>query len=91
MENHQFTYQPQGTCSKVIQLELDSDNRVHHVQFIGGCPGNTLGISLLVEGQPAEAVIRRLKGVRCGLKPTSCPDQLALALEGALAEIDTEK
>jgi len=81
-----FTYQPQGTCSKVIQFDLDDDHHLHNLQFIGGCPGNTLGIARLTEGMKATEIIRRLKGTRCGLKPTSCPDQLALALEEALQQ-----
>ena len=76
-----FTYITTGTCSKAINFELDENCRVHNVQFVGGCPGNTTGISRLVENQKSEDVIRLLKGIRCGNKTTSCPDQLALALE----------
>ena len=82
----QTTFQTWGTCSKFINFELDEDNRVHNVQFIGGCPGNTSGLSKLVEGMNAEEVISRLKGIKCGAKKTSCPDQLAQALEKDLAE-----
>lgn len=79
----QFIYQTQGTCSKCIEVELDGD-KVRSVHFIGGCHGNLQGISRLVEGMPVQDVIGRLKGIRCGLKATSCPDQLAHALEKAL-------
>ncbi len=74
-----------GTCSQAITFELDDEHRIHHVEFEGGCPGNTIGVARLVEGQKAEDVIVQLRGVRCGLKSTSCPDQLARALEQALA------
>lgn len=74
-------YETSGTCSKYIRFELDDEKRIHNLQFIGGCPGNTTGIARLVEGAQASEVINRLKGIRCGNKPTSCPDQLAQALE----------
>ncbi len=73
-------YQTQGTCSSAIDIEL-KDGCIESVKFTGGCNGNLQGISALVKGMtPAEA-ISRLKGIRCGFKPTSCPDQLARALE----------
>lgn len=76
-----YEYEPQGTCSKRILLDIDDDTKVvRDVQFIGGCPGNTVGVSALVRGQKVDDVIRKLEGIRCGLKPTSCPDQLAQAL-----------
>ena len=81
MNMKQTTYATWGTCSKFINFEIDDEQRVHNVQFIGGCAGNTIGIARLVEGQKAEDVVKRLKGVKCGYKKTSCPDQLALALE----------
>ena len=81
-----ITHDNHGTCSKQVVFDLDDDNRIHNLQFIGGCAGNTLGISQLVEGMTAEEVISRLHGVHCGLRPTSCPDQLANALIEALAE-----
>ena len=80
-----YEYKTRGTCSQGIQFELE-DGKVHNVRFIGGCSGNTQGVGLLVEGMDADEVIRRLKGVRCGMKPTSCPDQLAKALEAAKAK-----
>ena len=77
----QNTYATWGTCSKFINFEIDDDLRIHNVQFLGGCPGNTQGLARMVEGEKASEVISRLKGIRCGNKPTSCPDQLAQALE----------
>ena len=70
----------------MINFELDDEQRVHNVEFIGGCPGNTIGVSRLVEGKKAQEVIDMLQGVRCGYKSTSCPDQLATALAKALSE-----
>ncbi|MBQ4007310.1 MAG: TIGR03905 family TSCPD domain-containing protein [Muribaculaceae bacterium] len=80
----QFSYMTEGTCSQMIVFELDDEQRLHHVQFVGGCAGNTTGISLLVEGQKAEDVMHKLRGVRCGYKATSCPDQLSRAIEQAI-------
>ena len=82
----QSTYETTGTCSKIINFELDDEQRVHNVEFIGGCPGNTIGVSRLVEGKKAQEVIDMLQGVRCGYKSTSCPDQLATALAKALSK-----
>ncbi|MBO7379205.1 MAG: TIGR03905 family TSCPD domain-containing protein [Bacteroidales bacterium] len=73
-----------GTCAKMIHVELDDSNIIQSVQFVGGCHGNTQGISALVKGQKAEDVISRVRGIRCGNKPTSCPDQLSYALEQAM-------
>ena len=77
-------YTTKGTCSRFIDFDL-VDGIVKNVVFTGGCNGNLKGIAALVEGQPAEDVIKRLTGTKCGFKPTSCPDQLAKALEAALA------
>lgn len=74
-------YQTKGTCSKFIDVELDADGRISHCFFHGGCPGNTQGISQLVKGRTPDDVIKMLDGIRCGNKPTSCPDQLCRALE----------
>lgn len=79
-----MNYKTKGTCSQMIQLELDGD-KIKSVEFIGGCHGNLQGISKLVEGMKAEDAISRLEGIRCGFKATSCPDQLAKALKIALA------
>lgn len=81
-----LTYQTQGTCSKLINVAIDDDGLVSDVQFIGGCAGNTTGIAQLVRGMRPEDVIKRLEGVRCGYKPTSCPDQLTQALRKLMSE-----
>lgn len=75
-----YTYRTQGTCAKTIEIELE-DSIVKSVRFGGGCAGNTQGIAKLVEGMNAEEIIKKLEGIRCGFKPTSCPDQLAKALK----------
>ena len=80
-ENKQYTYTTFGTCAKFIVFEVDVCRRVHNVRFIGGCSGNTQGVAALVEGMEVEEVQRRLRGIRCGAKKTSCPDQLAAALD----------
>ena len=77
------TYKTRGTCSRQIDFEIEN-GIVKNVSFFGGCNGNLKGIGALVEGRPAEEVITLLKGMKCGFKNTSCPDQLALALEKAL-------
>ena len=82
-----YSFIPSGVCSRMINIELDDDGVIKKVQFIGGCNGNTSGISQLVKGMQAEEVIERLKNVDCNGKGTSCPAQLALALEQALEEI----
>ena len=79
-----MTYQTHGTCSTAIQIEMDGDI-IKSVSFVGGCNGNLKGISSLVTGMNARDAISRLKGIRCGFKSTSCPDQLATALESILA------
>lgn len=76
-------YIPKGVCSQAIDIELDG-NIIKHVQFTGGCHGNLQGIARLVEGMKAEDAIAKIRGIRCGFKSTSCPDQLANALEVAL-------
>lgn len=76
-------YMTQGTCSKEIHIEL-KDGLIDSVSFVGGCNGNLKGICALVTGMKPEDAISRLKGIKCGFKPTSCPDQLARALESML-------
>lgn len=76
-------YQPQGTCSRMMNIEVE-DGVVKSLEVIGGCHGNLQGVSKLVEGMPVEEVIRRLEGIKCREKPTSCPDQLAQALKQAI-------
>ena len=80
----QYVYTTKGTCTRQIIVELE-DGVVQSVQFVGGCNGNTKGISSLVAGMKAEDVVRRCRGITCGMKPTSCPDQLARALQEAMA------
>jgi len=79
----QYEYKTKGTCSQRILFEI-ADGKVCNVQFIGGCNGNLQGISRLVEGMDVNEVIDRIKGIHCGMKLTSCPDQLATALQEAL-------
>ena len=79
-----FTYKTRGTCSTQIELELDGDI-VHNVKFTGGCDGNLKAIPKLVEGMTVAEIQKRLSGIRCGFKNTSCGDQLAKACEAALA------
>lgn len=76
-------YKTQGTCSQFIEVEIDDDDIVREVSFMGGCNGNLKGISSLVRGMNVDDVISKLDGVRCGAKNTSCPDQLCRALEQA--------
>ena len=75
------SYVTSGTCSKLIDLEVDDDNRISNVSFTGGCNGNLQGICSLVKGMDIDEVERKLKGIRCGSKNTSCPDQLCKAIE----------
>lgn len=82
----QFTHNNKGTCSRAIEFEVEG-NVVKNVRYIGGCHGNTQGIAALVEGMNVDDAIARMKGIRCGMKETSCPDQLARALEAAKAEM----
>ncbi len=78
----QYTYKTKGTCSQMISFEVNN-NIVTNVQFFGGCNGNLKGISKLVEGMNIDEIISRVEGVTCGMKATSCPDQLAQALKAA--------
>ena len=79
-------YATSRTCSREIDFEVDNNNIVTSCEFIGGCMGNTQGVAALVEGMEVEEVIKRLKGIDCGGRGTSCPDQLAKALEQYLEE-----
>lgn len=74
-----YSYKTRGTCSREIQFDI-AENKIKEVRFIGGCMGNTLGISALVKGRDIDEVIGLLKGIDCGGRGTSCPDQLAIAL-----------
>ena len=79
-----YEYKTKGTCSQRILFDIE-DNKVKYVQFIGGCKGNLKGIAALVEGMDVQDVIARVEGIKCGMKSTSCPDQLAQALKEANA------
>ena len=81
----EITFRPQGTCSQEMRVQLDENHVIEKLEVLGGCSGNLQGIAALVRGMTAEEAVSRLKGIRCGFKPTSCPDQLALGLERALA------
>ncbi|MBR6452077.1 MAG: TIGR03905 family TSCPD domain-containing protein [Lachnospiraceae bacterium] len=78
-----YTHKNTGTCSTQIDFDI-TDGILSNVRYTGGCNGNLQGVAKLVEGQKAEEVMERLKGIRCGSKPTSCPDQLAQAIGEAL-------
>lgn len=76
----EYRYEPEGVCSREMIIEVEN-GIVKKVRIIGGCPGNTLAVSTMVEGNKIEDVIKKLKGIPCGNRGTSCPDQLAKALE----------
>lgn len=76
----QFEYIPEGVCSGKMVFEIEN-NIIKKLQIIGGCPGNTVGVSKLVVGRTVDEVIEMLKGIPCGMRGTSCPDQVARALE----------
>lgn len=78
-------YKTRGTCSRQVNIEVE-DGVVTACSFVGGCSGNTQGVASLVVGMKVEDAVARLKGIKCGFKPTSCPDQLALALEKIINE-----
>ena len=80
-----FQYKTRGTCSQQILIDVNDDDVIENVQFIGGCTGNTQGVSKLVKGMKVDEVIARLKGIQCRAG-TSCPDQLAQALEQMKAQ-----
>lgn len=81
-----FDYRTRGTCSTKIEFEIE-DGIITALAYTGGCNGNLQGISKLAVGMPAEEIMEKLRGIRCGMKDTSCPDQLAKALELALAKM----
>lgn len=82
-----FDYRTKGTCSTKIEFEIE-DGILTDVIYTGGCNGNLQGISRLVKGMPAKEVMEKLRGIRCGMKDTSCPDQLSRALEKALEKLN---
>ena len=78
-----MVYKTSGVCASAISFDIDDAGKIRDVKFQGGCSGNTQGVAALVEGMDADEVIRRLEGIQCGHKPTSCPDQLVKALHEA--------
>ncbi len=80
-----ISYQTKGVCSKKIDIDVEN-GIIQKVQYLGGCSGNTQGVAALVEGMTVEEAIKRLSGIRCGFKSTSCPDQLATALRQHLEQ-----
>lgn len=78
-------YKTQGTCSQMINVDVEN-NIIKSVEFVGGCSGNTQGVASLVTGMNVDEAIARMEGIKCGNKPTSCPDQLAKALKLAAAQ-----
>ena len=80
-----YEYRPHGVCSRAIYLDIE-DGIVKDVEFVGGCNGNLQGISCLVKGMKVEDVIHKIEGIRCGMKLTSCPDQLSQALKSTLQQ-----
>ncbi len=83
----QFKYKTRGTCSREITIEINEDRTIGDVSFLGGCNGNLKGISALVKGKSIDEVIATLKGIDCNFRGTSCPDQLATALEEIKAKL----
>ena len=80
-----YTYYPQGVCSMMMEIDLDGDT-IKEVVVTGGCNGNLQGVSRLIQGMIVDEAISKLEGIRCGFKPTSCPDQMAKALRLAKVE-----
>ena len=81
-----YSFRPSGVCSQEMLVELDDQGIIRDLKVVGGCSGNLQGISALVRDMPAQEAIARLRGIRCGFKPTSCPDQLAQGLEKILQQ-----
>ena len=84
MKKH-IEYKTKGTCSRAVIVDVE-DGVITDCQFVGGCSGNTQGVAALVKGMRAEDAVKKIKGIRCGMRATSCPDQLSRALEEALAD-----
>ena len=80
-----YSYRPRGVCSQLMEIDVE-DGRVQGLRVMGGCDGNLQGIARLIAGMEVDEVIRRLEGIRCGRKDTSCPDQLAKALKALRAQ-----
>ena len=81
-----YSFRPHGVCSQEMRVDLDEQGRIANLEVLGGCSGNLKGISALVRGMSAREAVERRKGIRCGAKSTSCPDQLAQGLEQILAQ-----
>lgn len=81
-----YKFRPRGVCSQEMTVEVDEEGIIRNMQVYGGCSGNLQGISALVVGMSAQEAIQRLKGIRCGFKDTSCPDQFARNLERVISE-----
>ena len=81
----EYRYKPEGVCSREIIIQIE-DGKIKNLSIVGGCPGNTVGIAKLVEGMKIEDIIKKLKGIQCGYRGTSCPDQIAEALEKYIRE-----
>jgi len=79
-----MVYKTKGVCAQGIEFEIDNNKKVHNIKFTGGCSGNTQGVARLVEGMDVNEAISRMKGIDCNGRGTSCPDQLAKALEQAI-------
>lgn len=79
-----ISYKPSGVCCKEIIFEVNDDNIICNIEFLGGCPGNLLGLKSLVIGQSADSIAEKLEGITCGTKSTSCPDQLSKAIRESL-------
>lgn len=84
-DTKKIVYKTRGTCSQFIEVAI-KDDIVTACQFYGGCDGNTKGLAQIVVGMKAEDIIQKLDGVKCGMKPTSCPDQLCRAIEECMAQ-----
>ena len=83
----EYKFKPSGVCSREMIIDLDGDI-IKSVKIIGGCAGNTVGVSRLIEGMKIDEAIKRLKGIPCGFRSTSCPDQLSIALQEAKNNIN---
>lgn len=81
-----ITYSPGGVCSRQMNVEIDDNNIITKVQIIGGCAGNTQGVSRLIEGMDAHEAVKKIQGIKCGFKPTSCPNELSKAILECLGE-----
>ncbi|MBR1736594.1 MAG: TIGR03905 family TSCPD domain-containing protein [Firmicutes bacterium] len=85
-----YDYKTQFTCAQLISLDLDDENKIHNVKFLGGCDGNLKAITSLVEGFTIEELEKKLEGIKCGRKPTSCSDQLVKAAKEAYAHAQAQ-